>query len=174
MTACLLTFDVEDWFQVENLRPLFPPESWESMPRRVTASTRVILRLLEEQRLPATFFFLGWVAEHEPALVEEIAAAGHEIASHGYGHILPLGLAPGEFRTDILRARSVLQTVSRQEGLDTGHRRSTSTESVSPSWPTAVFATTRAATRSLSTNATATSASRVAGSGLASIGSMGK
>ena len=115
MTACLLTFDVEDWFQVENLRPLFPPESWESMSRRVTASTRVILRLLEEQRIPATFFILGWVAEHEPALVEEIAAAGHEIASHGYGHILPLALAPGEFRTDVLRARSVLETVSRRE-----------------------------------------------------------
>ncbi|TLY21199.1 MAG: hypothetical protein E6K68_06785 [Nitrospirae bacterium] len=115
MTRCLMTFDVEDWFQVENLRPIFPPPSWETIPRRVTESTRVILRLLAEYEIRSTFFVLGWVAEREPKLVRDIAEAGHEVACHGYGHILPMQLTPVQFRDDILRARHVLQEVSGQE-----------------------------------------------------------
>lgn len=115
VASALLTFDVEDWFQVENLRPLFPPERWDAMPRRVADSTRVILRLLEEQGIRATFFVLGWVADRERALVADIARAGHEIACHGYGHILPMRLSPEEFRRDVRRARDVLQDVSGRE-----------------------------------------------------------
>jgi polysaccharide deacetylase family protein (PEP-CTERM system associated) len=110
--ACLLTFDVEDWFQVENLRPLFPPETWPGVPRRVAASTRVILRFLDECGIRATFFVLGWVAEREPALVKEIAARGHEVACHGDGHVLPLRLSLAEFRDDVARARAILQDIT--------------------------------------------------------------
>jgi len=112
MIPCLLTFDVEDWFQVENLRPLFPPETWETIPRRVTSSTRRVLRLLAEHQIRSTFFVLGWVAEREPALVREIAAAGHEIASHGHGHIMPMQLTLSDFRDDVVRARKVLEDIS--------------------------------------------------------------
>src|SRR5207253_3248061 len=86
MIPCLLTFDIEDWFQVENLRPLFPPERWETIPRRVAEATRRVLKLLAEHRIRSTFFVLGWVAEREPELVREIASGGRAIACHGYGH----------------------------------------------------------------------------------------
>ena len=36
----------------------------------------------------------GWVAERHPALVQRIAAAGHEVASHGYGHRLVYDQTP--------------------------------------------------------------------------------
>jgi len=115
MIPCLLTFDVEDWFQVENLRPLFPPESWETIPRRVVSATRRVLRLLAEHQIRSTFFVLGWVAEREPALVREIAEGGHEIASHGHGHVMPMQLSLSEFRDDVVRARKVLEDVSGRE-----------------------------------------------------------
>jgi len=115
MIPCLLTFDVEDWFQVENLRAVFSPACWETIPRRVTESTRVILRLLAESEIRSTFFILGWVAEREPELVREIAKGGHEIASHGYGHVLPMQLTPVQFRDDVIRARKVLEDVSGRE-----------------------------------------------------------
>jgi polysaccharide deacetylase family protein (PEP-CTERM system associated) len=115
MSTCLLTFDVEDWFQTENLRPIFPPESWDTIPLRVADSTRIILRLLAEARLPATFFVLGWVAEREPELVRDIARAGHEVASHGYGHVLPMHLTLDQFREDVLRARKILEDISGAE-----------------------------------------------------------
>jgi polysaccharide deacetylase family protein (PEP-CTERM system associated) len=110
-----MTFDVEDWFQVENLRPIFPSDCWESIPRRVHDSTRVILRLLEAHEIRSTFFVLGWVAEREPDLIREIAARGHEVACHGYGHVLPMELTPAEFREDVLRARQVIEEVTGRE-----------------------------------------------------------
>ena len=115
MIPCLLTFDIEEWFQVENLRPLFPPERWETIPRRVADATRRVLRLLAEHGIRSTFFVLGWVAEREPALVREIAGGGHEIACHGYGHVLPMKLAPVQFREDVLRAKTILEELSGQE-----------------------------------------------------------
>jgi polysaccharide deacetylase family protein (PEP-CTERM system associated) len=107
--SCLLTFDIEEWFQVENLRAVFPRAHWDRVPRRVVSATRVILDLLAEREVPATFFILGWVAEREPALVKEIVDRGHEIAAHGYGHVLPMQLTGLEFRDDVLRARKVLE-----------------------------------------------------------------
>lgn len=109
MIPCALTFDIEDWFQVENLRPVFPVDCWDAIPRRVAVGTRTILALLAERGIRATFFVLGWIGEREPALVEEIAAAGHEIACHGYGHVLPTVLTPSELADDLARARAVLQ-----------------------------------------------------------------
>ena len=112
MSVCFLTFDVEDWFQVENLRSLYPPESWERLPRRVAGSTRAILDLLEELDVPATFFVLGWIADREPELVRAISRAGHEVGSHGYGHLLPLTMTEEAFREDARRAQTVLQELS--------------------------------------------------------------
>jgi polysaccharide deacetylase family protein (PEP-CTERM system associated) len=112
VTPCLLTFDIEDWFQTENLRPLFPPDRWDAMPRRVAVGTRVILDLLARHDVRATFFVLGWIAEREPDLVRAIADAGHEIACHGYGHVLPTTLSALEVRDDILRARKVLEEIT--------------------------------------------------------------
>ena len=110
--TAVLTFDVEDWFQTENLRAVYPPARWEGMPRRVAGSTRVILDLLAEHRVPATFFVLGWVAEREPALVRAIAAAGHEVACHGYGHIRPTEQSALEFREDLQRAKKILEDLT--------------------------------------------------------------
>jgi polysaccharide deacetylase family protein (PEP-CTERM system associated) len=115
MIPALLTFDIEDWFQVENLRPLFPPERWEAIPRRVADATRRVLRLLADHDVRSTFFVLGWVAEREPDLVREIAQQGHEIACHGYGHVLPMQLTPAQFRDDVVRAKELLERIAGQE-----------------------------------------------------------
>jgi len=111
---CLLTFDIEEWFQAENLRLVFPRAHWDRIPRRAAAATRSILELLAERRRRATFFVLGWVAEREPALIREIADLGHEIAAHGHGHVLPMQLTGAEFRDDVLRARKVLEDITGQ------------------------------------------------------------
>lgn len=104
-----LSFDIEDWFQVENLRSAIPRSDWERLPLRVETSTRKILELLRAADTKATFFFLGWVAERAPGLVREVAAAGHEIACHGYGHELVYRLTPASFREDVRRAKQLLE-----------------------------------------------------------------
>ena len=47
MSHILLTFDVEDWFQVENLRPYCPPATWDQYELRVEQSTHRLLDLLD-------------------------------------------------------------------------------------------------------------------------------
>ena len=84
--AGALSIDVEEWFQVENLRDAAPPSTWETLPRRVDGCIDRLLDLLDAHAVRATFFTLGWIAERRPKVVEKIAARGHEIASHGYGH----------------------------------------------------------------------------------------
>lgn len=82
----LLTFDVEDWFQVENFKEYIPYSSWDSKELRVEKNTIELLDLLDAASSPvqATFFILGWIAERYPDLVREIQKRGHEVASHGY------------------------------------------------------------------------------------------
>jgi polysaccharide deacetylase family protein (PEP-CTERM system associated) len=107
-----LSFDIEDWFQVENLRSAIPRERWETLPLRVEANTRKILALLRANDVKATFFFLGWVAERCPQLVKEVDRDGHEIASHGYGHDLVYNMTAESFRADIRRSKQMLEDIT--------------------------------------------------------------
>jgi polysaccharide deacetylase family protein (PEP-CTERM system associated) len=107
-----MSVDVEDWFQVENLKPVIPRETWDARERRVEGNTMRILELLEEHQARATFFVLGWIAERHQGLVRRIAEAGHEIASHGYGHDLLYNLSPSEFRADVDRCKKILEDVT--------------------------------------------------------------
>lgn len=108
----LLSFDIEEYFQVENLRPVFPTEKWGSVPGRVSVGVERILSFLEEAGVMGTFFILGWVAERYPEVVRGIASRGHEIACHGYGHDLLTRMTPEEIRADLARSRAVLQDLA--------------------------------------------------------------
>ncbi len=105
------TIDVEDWYHLCGLDevPSIPPAR-----RRVVPNVERILALLAEFDVRATFFVLGSVAEEEPTLVPMIAAAGHEIASHGYSHRLVTELGPELFRDELRRTGEILERQSRQ------------------------------------------------------------
>ena len=115
-----MSIDVEDWFQVENLKPVIPRETWDTRESRVVRNTSRILDLLQEHRARATFFVLGWVAERQPDLIRRIAEGGHEVASHGYGHDLIYNLSPAQFRSDVERGKKLVEDVTGQRV--TGYR----------------------------------------------------
>lgn len=104
-----LTVDVEDYFQVSALAPHIDRARWDAMPCRVERNVERLLQLFERHRAHATFFVLGWIAERYPRIVRDIAAAGHEIASHGYGHLRATEQTPEEFAADIRRAKQLLE-----------------------------------------------------------------
>jgi polysaccharide deacetylase family protein (PEP-CTERM system associated) len=108
----LLSFDVEDWFQVENLRSLYPPSGWDQQQLRVEIGTRRILEILRRHRVQATFFTLAWIAERAPQLIRDIVADGHELASHGSSHVLPTEQSPEQFRQDIRAAKVALEQLA--------------------------------------------------------------
>jgi polysaccharide deacetylase family protein (PEP-CTERM system associated) len=103
------SIDVEDYFQVAALAPAIPRDSWPRCESRVERNTRVLLDLLAERDIRGTFFVLGWIAERHPGLVKRIAAAGHEIASHGFSHQLIYTQSPGEFREETARSKRLLE-----------------------------------------------------------------
>ena len=104
-----LTIDVEDYFQVSAFAPYISRDGWNQRECRVERNVDRILALLDNQKTLATFFILGWIAERYPALVRRIAAQGHEIASHGYGHQRASDLNRSEFLSDIRMARHILE-----------------------------------------------------------------
>src|SRR4030043_1750010 len=107
-----LSFDVEDWFHVENLKGAISFSEWDYCDLRVVENTHRILNILDQYQTKATFFILGWVAERCPSLVKEIAERGHEIASHGYSHELIYKQTPEEFHEDIRRSKDILQSIT--------------------------------------------------------------
>jgi len=106
-----LTVDVEDYFQVQAFAGVVPRSDWDGLAPRVDANVGRILEKFARAGVHGTFFTLGWVAERQPAMVRAIVAAGHELASHGYGHALVHTLGEAGFRADIHRARGVLEDI---------------------------------------------------------------
>ncbi len=81
-------------------------------PGEVVAPTRALLGLLDSHRVTATFFVLGEVAELYPDLVREIAARGHEIATHGLVHADMTVLGPDRFARDLETSLGILERLS--------------------------------------------------------------
>jgi polysaccharide deacetylase family protein (PEP-CTERM system associated) len=107
-----MTIDVEDYFQVSAFERQVARDAWGGFESRVCRNTERLLDIFAEANVSATFFVLGWVAERFPSLVRRIAAAGHEIASHGYAHRLIYETRPSEFREDLRRARAAIEAAS--------------------------------------------------------------
>ena len=112
-----LSFDIEDWFQVENFKSHVSRKDWDNFELRVVGNTRRILALLKTYNTKATFFVLGWIARKCPELVKEIHQQGHEIASHGFGHELVYKQTVEEFEKDIRGSKELLESIINQEVL---------------------------------------------------------
>src|SRR5262245_54187169 len=99
------TVDVEDYFHSEDP----DPAGWDRHAQRLEGSTRTVLDLCAPAAVRGTFFVLGWVAARMPHLVREIAAAGHEVASHGSNHQFVYRQTASQFREDVRTARERLE-----------------------------------------------------------------
>jgi peptidoglycan/xylan/chitin deacetylase (PgdA/CDA1 family) len=67
------------------------------------ASTPAFLDELDRLGLRATFFMLGVNADAHRGIAADVAAAGHEVAAHGYRHQSQIFQTPGQVRDDMLR-----------------------------------------------------------------------
>jgi polysaccharide deacetylase family protein (PEP-CTERM system associated) len=109
-----MTCDVEDYFQVSAFAPYIDRASWPTRECRVEANMERILALYERHGVRATFFTLGWIAERYPAMVRRIVDAGHELASHGYGHLRASDQSRAEFDNDIRSSKALLEDIGGQ------------------------------------------------------------
>jgi polysaccharide deacetylase family protein (PEP-CTERM system associated) len=104
-----LSVDVEDWFHVGAFEEVIERGSWDAQSDRVERNCDQILEMFAEAEVSATFFTLGWVAQRHGALLRRIAAAGHEIASHGWDHARVFTMDAKSFAADLERSRKVLE-----------------------------------------------------------------
>ncbi len=106
--ACLLSFDVETYFQIEAAKDVIPRADWNHLPGRLESVTGWLLEQLNDHNATATFFVLGTVAQRWPKVVQRMAEAGHEIACHGHGHDRLHTLNPQTFTEDLQQARRAI------------------------------------------------------------------
>jgi polysaccharide deacetylase family protein (PEP-CTERM system associated) len=109
----IMSVDVEEWFHIpEGNDNILCFEQWDKATQRIQYVLPRILDIFEKNQVNATFFFLGWIAEKYPFLVEETLRRGHEIASHGYSHKLIYNQTPEQFKTDINKSKNILENIT--------------------------------------------------------------
>jgi polysaccharide deacetylase family protein (PEP-CTERM system associated) len=101
-TKLVISVDVEDW----------PQSTWDhslDITARAAHNTERLLEILARHGTRATMFVLGKFAERFPHLVRRIAKMGHEVASHGHGHVEIFRQSPKQFHEDVRRAKNFLE-----------------------------------------------------------------
>lgn len=106
------TVDVEEYFQVSALEPYVAYEEWDRHESRFRPCMDRILAMMDAAGARGTFFVLGWIADRYPGVLRDIAAGGHEIASHGWEHRRVTMLTPDEFRESVRRSKARLEDLT--------------------------------------------------------------
>lgn len=108
----VLSFDVEEHYRIEAASQLeISPSQKAHYAERLEPSTRWLLDQLFRFNVRATFFVVGEIARHNPALIRAIHDSGHEVASHGWDHQRVLAMTPAAFRRDIRQSKEALEDV---------------------------------------------------------------
>jgi polysaccharide deacetylase family protein (PEP-CTERM system associated) len=111
----VLSFDLEEHFRIEAAAGLAIDSGLKvHYAERLELSTRWLLDQLEETHIKATFFVVGQIARHNPALIRLISQSGHEVASHGWDHQRLHNLTPIAFREDVRRSKDALEEITGQ------------------------------------------------------------
>jgi len=106
-----LTIDVEDWFHILDSPAVPGFERWPFLESRIERNLEELLDVLDSFSVKVTFFWLGWLAERYKDLVRICHDAGHEIASHGYAHVLAYEVGPRIFKEDITLSKNILENI---------------------------------------------------------------
>jgi peptidoglycan-N-acetylglucosamine deacetylase len=93
-----LSIDLESYLHAELLRRYVDRRTADP---QLEAATQPMLALLAAAGVRATFFVVGEVLELAPELVQQIAAAGHEVACHSYSHRPLWELDRASFRAEL-------------------------------------------------------------------------
>ena len=82
---------------------------------RIYSGVDRILDSLSVRNQKATFFVLGWLAEHHPSVIRKIKDSGHQIGCHTYQHELLTRFDKRQMHEDTMRAKSAIEDVIGEE-----------------------------------------------------------
>lgn len=101
----ILTVDLEDWFHILGNQQTQAEMQWKRFESRVELETSYLLDVFDLNKVKATFFVLGYIADKHPNLLTEIKRRGHELATHGSMHQLVFDQTESEFEQDLVRSK---------------------------------------------------------------------
>lgn len=104
----ILTFDIEDWYNCDFISNDL---NWDKHEVRIYQGVDRILKELSKRNLKATFFCLGWIAEHHPEVLRSIHREGHHIGCHSYQHQLSTNFSKNQFKDDVKKAKELIEDV---------------------------------------------------------------
>lgn len=97
----ILTFDIEEWFHILDNDSTKTEKEWANYESRIYGNMERIFRLLDDHKVKATFFCLGWIAKKHPEIIKRIDALGYEIGSHSNLHQLAYEMNQKEYEEDL-------------------------------------------------------------------------
>ncbi|MGA2915489.1 MAG: DUF3473 domain-containing protein [Sedimentisphaerales bacterium] len=80
--------------------------------REIERNTDVLLEILEEGKIKATFFFVGRLARDIPGLVKKVAQNGHEIGCHNYKHLRIFDDSRDNFKNNLKQVKYDLEDIT--------------------------------------------------------------
>jgi len=132
-TAVTLTFDFQGG---EDVRPLpdgsMDHEEYTQCEYGPHTGIWRILRLLEEEKVKATFNTCGGIAERYADAVKAIVDQGHEIAGHGYHHEVARDLTREQEDDVMRRTGAMIKQRTGHQPISTCSKRSKSSVAPSP------------------------------------------
>ena len=75
-------------------------------------TTPALVKLLDEEGIKATFFFIGSHIEKYPELVEMVFKSGHTVANHSYSHPFMPGLSRARMAAEIDRTNDLIEGIT--------------------------------------------------------------
>lgn len=95
--------DVEDWYHLDYFTRSECDQSYSLLD-----GLDRYMQILAEERVLTTLFAVGDLLARSASMLRAARAAGHELASHGFGHQRPLTLSRQQFLEDLRKARSAM------------------------------------------------------------------
>jgi peptidoglycan/xylan/chitin deacetylase (PgdA/CDA1 family) len=74
--------------------------------------TAELLAILEREKVPATFFVIGFMAERYPAQIRDEMAGGFAIENHTFSHVTLTHLPPEEIETEYKACSDVIYKIT--------------------------------------------------------------
>ena len=108
----ILTFDIEEWFHILDNYSTKKELQWIKYEERIYRNMDKIFGLLHDNKLKATFFVVGWIAEKYPSIIKKIDNLGHEIGSHTHYHQLMYNQSKAQIEKDLKKSISTLENIT--------------------------------------------------------------
>ena len=108
----ILTFDIEEWFHILDNYSTKKELQWIKYEERIYRNMDKIFGLLHDNKLKATFFVVGWIAEKYPSIIKKIDNLGHEIGSHTHYHQLMYNQSKAQIDKDLKKSISTLENIT--------------------------------------------------------------